>query len=148
MNAFRVTALLSLLMIAAAAMLYLWPIKPLGPPDWRLSEVENAQTTDFSALTSLFDQSALPARKIPEPVASPAPPPDPTLGLRRYRFIGLAVSDARAAGVFEREGTTIVLAPGGQLEGFTLKVVDELGAVFSNGDINELRLSLETEHLK
>jgi hypothetical protein len=77
-------------------------------------------------------------------IPSRKPPSDPAQSLKRYRFIGLAISDARSAGVFERDGATLVLAPGAGLEGFTLTAVGVAGAQFTNENDHEISLSLET----
>ena len=105
------------------------------------------ETPDFtlglSAFAERFDLSRLPEPMAPEPVAvAPPPPPDPAAGLKQYRFIGLARSDNRAAGVFERGGAASVIARGANLEGFTLQDVSGDGARFANEEI-EAMLPLE-----
>lgn len=143
MNALRLLAGVSVMLLAAAAGLLLAPLRAPSaapPPEAR---AETA-APDMSAFAGMFDLSALPQPQAREPVATPAaPPPDPGAGLRRYRFIGLAASDARAAGVFERDGATLVLASGESLEGFVLKRVGGDGAAFVNGADLEINLALE-----
>lgn len=117
--------------------------KPSAPAPPEIAEPEPAQ---FASLAQWFDAGPLPKPKPAESVAAaPAPPPpDVAAGLRRYRFIGLAASDARAAGVFERDGATLVLAPGAALEGFTLQSVSTSGALFSSPNNLDVTLRLES----
>ena len=127
-------------------VLLLWPIKKLKLPELSIAVTSETTVPKFSALSGSFDTTALPPRKIPDPVVvPPPPPPDPTLKLKRYRFIGLAASDSHAAGIFERNGTTLVLTPGATLEGFTLNSVDSVAALFSDSDNHDVRLILETK---
>lgn len=143
MNAFRLIVSAAVLLLVAAAGLILTPLRATAPATTPMTEIGSAATTDLSRFAELFDLSRLPPLRAPAPVSRPAaPPPDPAAGLRRYRLIGLAVSDARAAGVFERDGATLVLAAGESLESFVLQRVDSAGAAFVRGDL-EINLVLE-----
>jgi hypothetical protein len=105
---------------------------------------ETGFPSGFSTFAKRFDLSLLPEPKAPEPVAiAPPPPPDPAASLKQYKFIGLARSDSRAAGVFERGGLSSVVAHGASLEGFTLMDITENGAHFIKDDA-EAVLPLQT----
>lgn len=139
-------SLIAAVLIAApgAALLFAPATKPTAPtlPIFERSEPREMK---FGALSAAFDQGRLPEPEKPEPVvAPPPPPPDPAAGLKQYRFIGLAISEARGAGVFERNGETIVVTPGELLEGFFLKTVENNAAHFEDEAGNKVRLVLET----
>ena len=143
MNAQRILFASSAAMLIAAGWFQFAPLQGVS----ERSKAMFMETPDFtlglSAFAERFDLSRLPERKAPEPVAvAPSPPPDPAASLKQYRFIGLARSDNRSAGVFERGGAASVIARGASLEGFTLQDVSAEGARFANQDI-EAMLPLE-----
>ena len=142
MSASRLIAVLSAVMAIIAAGLQFFPLKSLARETVQPETPASETAVSFTALADRFDASTLPAPVIPEPV-TPPPPPDPAAQLKRYRFIGLAKSEARAAGVFERDGAVLVVAVGDELEGFSLAGLSGASARFINGDAMEAHLPLE-----
>jgi hypothetical protein len=147
MTTVRAVLLSSAIIAGLAAIVQFAPVTSARLPEIPEPAEAALAATAFHTLAGRFDARALPDRRAPEQVGEappPPPPPDPALSLKRYRFIGLAISDARSAGVFERDGATLVLAPGAALEGFTLTAVGAAGAQFTNEDDREVSLSLAT----
>jgi hypothetical protein len=148
MNAYRAIVGLAVFMAILAAGLFFWPVKTHLSPFDPVAVSETSEKASLAPFAAKFDLARLPERQMPEPPAIPKPVRDPAMELRRYRFIGLAASEARAAGVFERDGRTIVLTPGKALEGFSLSSVDSGTAHFKDENGNEARLSLEKAPLE
>lgn len=79
-----------------------------------------------------FDLSLLPPEEAPP---QPAPPPDPSLGLKQYSFLGSARSGASARAIFEGPAGVVSLSEGGELAGFALKSFDARSARFEQGGL-------------
>lgn len=144
MSALRIFYAAPILLIGAAAALYAVPVQQPAAPMSQQPAPETVNNTTFASLAASFDQNGLPERPAPqERAAPPPPPPDPGAALKSYRFIGLAVSNARAAGVFEKNGETLVLTPAAVLEGFSLTSVGAEAAHFEDENGTQVRLVLE-----
>lgn len=83
----------------------------------------------IQSLAKKFDLSDLPAPLAPEP-----PPPDPAAELKRYRFLGSAISGENVRALFEGNGAVYSINIGDQLAGFTLSRIEVRGAVFRRNE--------------
>jgi hypothetical protein len=153
MTRLRVAYAIAALGTVLAAFMAFWPIdeKTVADPTENVSPDLAYAATEFHALASLFDRSALPEPVLPPASAAnnapAAPPPDPAALLRKYRYLGMAKSDGRQAALFSgNNDQNFILKPGESIDGFKLLSLDGTNARFEKeGQDFELPLSSEQQ---